>query len=213
VFVVSAHTADPGVYWVSEADSGWSVDNLPPAVPTDLILTDSLLSWAECPDPDFHHFSVYGSQTGDFGDAEWIDDTVPPVIVVHGLGYAWYHVTASDSAGNESEDASAEAGQVSVDDLPAGKAAYFLASASPNPFTTTTSIAFGLAVEGRASVVVYDIEGRVVARLLDEHLPPGRHGVIWDRRTASGARAAPGVYVVMFESGTFSARAKMVCLQ
>lgn len=68
VFVVSAHTADSEAYWVSDPDSGRCVDNLPPAVPSGFTLVDSVLTWDACPDEDFHHFSVYGSQSGGFGD-------------------------------------------------------------------------------------------------------------------------------------------------
>jgi hypothetical protein len=210
VFVVSAHTADSVVYWVSPPDSGWSVDNLPPAVPTGLVLTDSLFSWDPCPDPDFHHFSVYGSHTGDFGTAEWIDDTATPLIEIYSLGYAWYHVTASDSTGNESGDAAADTATVSVDDPLGGPALYFLAPGRPNPFKASTEISFSLAIGGMVRVAVFDVNGYLVATLLEDELPPGRHGVVWSVEEGRSPGVGPGVYFVTVRSGAFTATRKLV---
>ena len=51
VFFVSAHTADPQVYFASEPDSGYSLDNLAPAAPTGLSMTQAAaLSWDEAPE-------------------------------------------------------------------------------------------------------------------------------------------------------------------
>jgi hypothetical protein len=212
VFVVSAHTADSLVFWVSAQDSGWSVDNLAPAVPTGLMLTDSLFSWDTCPDGDFRHFSVYGSQTGDFATAEWIGDTVPPAIDISGEAYAWYHVTASDSANNESVDAKADASQVSVDDL-AGRPVFdFLAPARPNPVSTSATITFGLARPGHTNLAVFDVTGSEVISLVNGQLPAGRHRIVWNRESESRNRVAPGIYFVTLRSGSFSDTRKVVCL-
>jgi hypothetical protein len=213
VFIVSAHTADSAVYWFSSPDSGWSVDNLPPTVPTDLVLTDSLFSWDDCPDGDFHHFSVYGSQSGELGSAEWIGDTVIPAMDISGEDYAWYHVTASDSAGNESADASADAGLVSVEGLPEEPLCYRLNPGRPNPFTNSTLITFSLALGGRTRVAVFDVSGCLVASLVDDELPPGRHSVIWDRTRCGGPGIAPGIYFVSLRAGAFRASNKLVCLR
>ncbi len=49
-------------------------------------------------------------------------------------------------------------------------------------------IPFGLPTRGRAKLVIYDIAGRAVARLLDEVLEPGFHEAEWD----GGLGATPG---------------------
>ncbi|MFH1312706.1 MAG: hypothetical protein ABIJ00_05715 [Candidatus Eisenbacteria bacterium] len=210
VFVVTAQTADTAVYYVSEPDSGVSVDNLAPSVPTGLMLADSLLSWDGCPQPDFRRFSVYGSDDGEFGSAVLIDQTVLPLMDVTDHPYLWYHVTATDSTGNESSDAALDASLTSVPDLPPGRHTYFLAAGKPNPFTSTTSIAFGLAERGPAHITVWDVNGRHVATLVDEVLPPGRHNVRWSGRSVSGSRVSPGLYFVMLRSASFTATEKIL---
>ena len=69
-----------------------------------------------------------------------------------------------------------------------------LAAGRPNPFSARTSIAFDLPHAGRATLVVYDVSGRLVKRLLDSAMPAGRHAVTWDATDDRGARVTPGVY-------------------
>lgn len=76
-----------------------------------------------------------------------------------------------------------------------------LAMAFPNPFEDATTLRFGLASPGRASLVVFDIAGRRVRKLLDGALPSGERIVSWDGRDDAGLRLAPGAYVVRFEAG------------
>lgn len=76
-----------------------------------------------------------------------------------------------------------------------------LAMAFPNPFDDATTLRFGLASPGRVSLVVFDIAGRRVRKLLDGSLPSGERIVSWDGRDDAGLRLAPGAYVVRFEAG------------
>ena len=76
-----------------------------------------------------------------------------------------------------------------------------LAMAYPNPFEDATTLRFGLASPGRVSLVVFDVAGRRVRKLLDGTLPSGERIVSWDGRDDAGLRLAPGAYVVRFEAG------------
>jgi hypothetical protein len=71
-----------------------------------------------------------------------------------------------------------------------------LASPSPNPFNSSTLIGFDLARDARASVQVFDVEGRLVATLAEGEFTAGPHSVVWNGTTGSGARAAAGIYFV-----------------
>jgi hypothetical protein len=64
----------------------------------------------------------------------------------------------------------------------------------PNPLETSTTIHYALPAQGRVSLEVFDIHGRKVTSLVDEHKSAGYHGVIWDGRDGAGDRAAQGVY-------------------
>jgi hypothetical protein len=64
VYMVTAHTATPSNWYASAPDSGYSVDNLAPHVPTGLAVAYNSgggndLSWDACPDYDFEYFKVY----------------------------------------------------------------------------------------------------------------------------------------------------------
>ncbi|HOF60271.1 MAG TPA: right-handed parallel beta-helix repeat-containing protein [Candidatus Latescibacteria bacterium] len=66
---------------------------------------------------------------------------------------------------------------------------------TPNPFNPTTTIRFGLPVEGRVQLVVYDVTGRVIRTLVDNQMEAGVHAVTWDGRDAVGRDAASGTYI------------------
>jgi hypothetical protein len=47
---------------------------------------------------------------------------------------------------------------------------------------------------GAHELVVYDVSGRRVRRLVYSQLEPGWYELIWDGRSDSGGRLSPGVY-------------------
>ncbi len=66
--------------------------------------------------------------------------------------------------------------------------------ASPNPTSRGTLVEFILAERGRALVVIYDANGRLVRTLTDRVLPAGPHALRWDGRDESSHPVASGVY-------------------
>ncbi len=77
---------------------------------------------------------------------------------------------------------------------------------SPNPARDGTTVVFGLTHAGVARLTVHDLQGRLVARLLDGDEPAGRHTVRW------GGDAAPGVYFVRLaaEGGSWQRRVTLI---
>ena len=68
-----------------------------------------------------------------------------------------------------------------------------LAQNHPNPFNPKTEIRYVLSTDGRVRIVVYDVQGREVANLVDERQNAGGHVVLWDGRDAEGvARSRQG---------------------
>jgi hypothetical protein len=213
VLIVTAHTTTPSIWYVSTPDSACSVDNLAPSAPTGLTFAGVSLIWDECPDEDFDYFTVYGSETGDFGEAALVGYTVTPVLDLTGHGCAWYHVTATDFAGNESGDTSIEDTQASVaagDDIPE---AHYLRAGDPNPFSSFTSVEFGLPSPGTAKLRVFDVSGRLVATLVDRALVPGRYRVAWKGADNSGSRVSAGVYYIRLEACEFTATEKILLMR
>jgi len=65
----------------------------------------------------------------------------------------------------------------------------------PNPFAGSTTIGYSLpAVGGDVRLSVFDVTGRVVAVLADEHQDGGEYSVAWNGRDSSGHSLASGVY-------------------
>jgi hypothetical protein len=65
----------------------------------------------------------------------------------------------------------------------------------PNPFNPSTTISYDLPDVARVSLVVYDVTGREVTRLVDQKKPAGHYEVQWDGSNAQGDPAASGVYL------------------
>jgi hypothetical protein len=211
-FFVSAVTPNPVAYFDSEPATGYSVDNLAPAVPTGLTWASAALAWDEAPEADFDYFTVYGSATDVLdGTATVIGYTVEPTLDVHDAPFLYYHVTATDFAGNEGKAATTE-NPVAV---PAGgviPTAFALRPNQPNPFRSSTTITFDLPAEKGVTLTVYDISGRLVRTLVSESLPAGRYVRAWDGRDAVGRSLAPGLYFYRIEAGTFLETRKAVRL-
>lgn len=97
-------------------------------------------------------------------------------------------------------------------DLPLLPVATALHQNVPNPFNPQTVVAFDLARAGRARLLVYGIDGRLVRVLVDGELPAGRHAFRWDGTDDDGHRLASGVYLtrLVTAEGTQGGRMTML---
>jgi hypothetical protein len=66
----------------------------------------------------------------------------------------------------------------------------------PNPFRDATTIRYEVEDGGDVEIVVYDLQGREVERLVDGFREPGEYTVEWDGRSAADREVAAGIYVV-----------------
>jgi hypothetical protein len=78
-------------------------------------------------------------------------------------------------------------------------AAVSLAPSLPNPFSGATTIRFSAPQGSWATIEVYDVAGRLVARLFHGVVRNGFEEVRWDARGARGERVASGVYFIRME--------------
>ncbi|MCI0512234.1 glycoside hydrolase family 9 protein, partial [candidate division KSB1 bacterium] len=79
---------------------------------------------------------------------------------------------------------------------------------SPNPFNPETKLGYHLPKNFRVKMNVYDITGRWVRTLIDDHQDAGRYEV-----TFAGGDLASGVYLYMLETGNYKEVKKMVLLK
>jgi hypothetical protein len=218
-YFASAHTTNPAVWFASEVDSGYSVDNIPPHVPTSFAVayntgSGNQLTWDACPDDDFKYFRIYRSETpgftpspGDYvhgtTDSDWLDT------VSEGWKY-YYKITAVDMNDNESEPTGGTATAAEGPAIPDRLALY---QNVPNPFNPSTTISMGLPAAGRVRLVVYGIDGGLVRTLVDSAVPAGFRSFTWDGTDDAGNRVSSGVYFYRLEAEGESITKKMVLLK
>ena len=209
-FFMRAATALPGTFHDSPPDSGYSLDNLAPGVPSFLVHVAGTLYWSGSGAPDFDYFSVYGSNNGDFGTATLIDYAVGTSLNVTSSPYPYYFVTATDFSGNESGPASTSL-TTPVGDTPES---YVLSISSyPNPFNPQTSIRYTLPSQGRVEVSIFDLRGSHVATLVDEEKERGAYTETWNGRNAAGDGVSSGVYFARITHASGTKSYKMVLLK
>lgn len=83
----------------------------------------------------------------------------------------------------------------------------------PNPFNPTTTITFDLPVEVEATMLVYDLQGRLVKTLIPESSLQGHVQVEWDGTNAEGSPVASGVYFYCLKAGERTLTRKMVLVK
>jgi len=83
----------------------------------------------------------------------------------------------------------------------------------PNPFNPRTEIRFSLAVDGPASLRIYDVSGHVVKTLAEGSFPAGEQRVVWDGTGESGRPVASGVYFYRLEANSRIQSRRMVLLK
>ena len=74
----------------------------------------------------------------------------------------------------------------------------------PNPFNPMTTIEYDLPEESMVTLMVYDITGREVAKLVDRKAPAGCYKTVWDGKNRQGELVSSGVYLYRIHAGKFS---------
>ena len=72
---------------------------------------------------------------------------------------------------------------------------YALRQNYPNPFNPTTRIEFSLPMESNVNLVIYNILGQEVIRLVDNQMSGGNHSIIWNANDAGGSKLTSGIYL------------------
>jgi hypothetical protein len=83
----------------------------------------------------------------------------------------------------------------------------------PNPFNPSTTISFDLPKTAHVQILIYDIRGREVRRLIDRELRHGRHTTIWNGRDSNNNPMANGLYFARVSTPEYTKSIKMVLLK
>jgi len=138
----------------------------------------------------------------------WVDEEWTPT-----AGYR-YQVAGVDRHGNVGQFATLSGGEisdVSPEELPRKTT---LAQNWPNPFNPQTTIAFELPSQTVVTLVIYDVSGNLVRKLLNrEIITEGSHGVVWNGLDEAGRQVASGTYFYCLEAGKFRQTKSMVLIK
>jgi hypothetical protein len=224
VFMVSGHTAVPAVYAMTSPDSGYSIDNLAPAAPGNVVLSESAsginLVWDDPVDEDFNYFAIYRSTSAGFDPtgtepiATVIEAKYTDADVAAGSTY-FYRLSAFDFAGNQSvfspEKSLVVTGVTSnINTIPDD---FALEQNYPNPFNPSTMIQFALPKADRVRIEIFDIRGALVKTLVDDKFSAGYHAAVWNGLNDAGYSVSAGTYLYRMVSSNGTITKKMVYMK
>jgi hypothetical protein len=196
-FVIRARfSLDTGKTFDSPPDSGWSHDDLAPAMPEAFRGTlaggTAHLEWNANSEGDLGGYRVYGGAALDFplDEAHKIADVAGTAYDdPAGAGRA-YRLVALDRHGNASTAAAL---------VPAGttlSTVLALAPPAPNPARAAAAIDFALPHAGRAALEVFDVSGRLARTLVKGETSAGPHAASFNLTDDRGRTLASGLYLV-----------------
>ena len=221
-FMVTAHTADPFVFFDSPPATGFSLDNVFPAIPADIVISSSVneessfivdLSWSEPVDEDFAYHNVYRVDVSS-DESAMIFQVVESNFtdIVSEWGNYDYWVTAVDHNGNESDPSSIAGVSLSIVEevLPAE---FTLGQNYPNPFNPSTQIRYALPERSKVTITIYNMLGGKVRTLVNDYQEAGYRSALWNATNDRGSLVSAGMYIYTIQAGNFYQAKKMILLK
>ncbi len=84
----------------------------------------------------------------------------------------------------------------------------------PNPFNPSTTIRFSIAEDGKFSLTIFNVRGKLVRRIFhNKFLRAGKHKVIWNGIDEQGKNSASGVYFSQIIASNKTITRKMTLLR
>jgi len=99
---------------------------------------------------------------------------------------------------------------VTVGQIPAN---FELSQNYPNPFNPSTTIKYGVSEPTKVRLSIYNIEGQLVATLVNETQEAGFYSVNWNGRNDFGQQLASGMYIYRIDAGNFVATKKLMLMK
>lgn len=178
---------------------------------------DVTLRWDGNPEADVQYYAVYRDTVPDFKPSfETFIQFVPATDTVFVEPYStgrYYRISAVDTTTYGSGYSSVVNPIPSAAGDPPAAYSFDLAQNVPNPFNPVTTIRYELDRGGPVSLVIYDVRGHVVKRLVEGMQPAGSYSEMWNGRNESGAAVSSGVYFYKLRAGNKVRTRKMVLLK
>lgn len=90
---------------------------------------------------------------------------------------------------------------------------YALEHNFPNPFNPETTLKYAIPTAGDVTLIVYNVLGQEIVRLVDTKQTPGFYAVRWNGQDALGRGVASGVYLYRIQANDFNKTHKMLLLK
>ncbi|MGE5810776.1 MAG: sugar-binding protein, partial [Ignavibacteria bacterium] len=208
-FLISAHNIDSSVFYDSDIDSGYSVDNIAPGTPINFTASYSegkiYMEWSANSDPDISGYNLYRGTT-QMNVMKFADTENTSYTDENPEGNIYYAVRAVDIHGNLSPLAS-----VLTDVEEEGNkipSEFALNQNFPNPFNPSTKIRYEIPAESKVLVKIYDVLGRELITLINQYQKRGSYEVEWN-----AVNNASGIYFYSITAGNFHHVKKMVLIK
>jgi len=158
---------------------------------------------------------------GKTGTELWLDDTpggtiycvtsvsdlnsngVPEVVAGSGDSYV-YIFEGGEGENNKVKDKSSDT------DLPS---AVLLSPNYPNPFNSETIINFQVSQYERVMIEIFNVEGELISRLVNDYFQPGSYNIRWKGKDNYGISVPTGVYFYRLQASHFSCTRRMLYLK
>ena len=206
--------------WLMEPDTA------APPIPIQNLTIDSTgddfveLSWDASPIGDLAGYKIYfDTDSSGFPFADTIDVGNNTSYTLSGLepGLAYFIATTCyDTDGNESwysNEVSATPTALAVEESPGIPASFALHQAYPNPFNPSTTIRFELPEQMETVLLIHNILGQEVIRLIDRQVEAGYQQVVWNGRDTFGRQVPSGIYIARLLAPTYTRSIKLVLLK
>tara|TARA_B100000579_G_scaffold165335_1_gene134280 strand:- start:852 stop:2711 length:1860 start_codon:yes stop_codon:yes gene_type:complete len=83
----------------------------------------------------------------------------------------------------------------------------------PNPFNPITTLHYNLSQDGLVKIAIYDMMGRVIKNLLNNHQTSGYKTIQWNATNDYGKPVSAGIYLYQIQAGKYISTKKMVLLK
>ena len=80
----------------------------------------------------------------------------------------------------------------------------------PNPFNPSTSIVFSVPQSGFTELIIYNVLGQQIRKLISETIPAGNHSIVWNGKDDNGISVSSGIYISFLKTGKLSSVHKMM---
>ena len=83
----------------------------------------------------------------------------------------------------------------------------------PNPFNSSTTLRYSLSQTGAVELSVYDVQGQLVRRLVQEVQKAGAYEITWAGDNEAGHPVATGTYFTRLQAGAFTQTRKVMLIK